>query len=67
MDQPWRDSNPQPLDPKSSALSIAPHGHTSMINALLFDVLLLFTKSYKGHEEKRPKSQQREREREREK
>ena len=25
--QPWRDSNPQPLDPKSSALSIAPHGH----------------------------------------
>ena len=25
--RPWWDSNPQPLDPKSSALSIAPQGH----------------------------------------
>ena len=26
--RPWWDSNPQPLDPKSSALSIAPQGQT---------------------------------------
>ena len=26
FDRPWWDSNPQPLDPKSSALSIAPQG-----------------------------------------
>ena len=25
-ERPWWDSNPQPLDPKSSALSIAPQG-----------------------------------------
>ena len=27
--RPWWDSNPQPLDPKSSALSIAPQGPRS--------------------------------------
>ena len=47
-ERPWWDSNPQPLDPKSSALSIAPQGHVLFCGLVkLFCRLTFFESSFK--------------------